>query len=186
MLGQFSFPQFLQGENNPHSVWMLQSCLKQEEEVVFKSFVANEAQAKRKCLLATGHGGSVKTKSSLGIAPLRMFLLAQVCVLCGATRPPVLGIAGLWAVPFAAPGKDQGTHEVLQLPEVTGAKSIQGSHFLNELNGRSVLKALSCLQNIAEPAAALGIPLQLFCESVAETKQKPQERQLFQCCLPSF
>jgi len=81
MLGQFSFPQFLQGENNPHSVWMLQSCLKQEEEVVFK-----------------------------------MFLLAQVCVLCG----------------------------------VTGAKSIQGSHFLNELNGRSVLKALSCLQNIAD------------------------------------
>ncbi|OLP92674.1 hypothetical protein AK812_SmicGene25481 [Symbiodinium microadriaticum] len=83
MLGQFSFPQFLQGENNSHSVWMLQSCLKQEEEVVFK-----------------------------------MFLLAQVCVLCG----------------------------------VTGAKSIQGSHFLNELNGRSVLKALSCLQNIAAVA----------------------------------
>ncbi|CAE7207557.1 unnamed protein product [Symbiodinium pilosum] len=81
MLGQFSFPQFLQGENNPHSVWMLQSCLKQEDEVVFK-----------------------------------MFLLAQTCVLCG----------------------------------VTGAVSLQGSHFLNELNGRSVLKALRCLQNIAD------------------------------------
>ena len=50
-------------------------------------------------------------------------------------------------------------NEILQPPEVTGAKSIQGSHFLNELNGRSVLKALSCLQNIAAPVAALGGPL---------------------------
>mmetsp|Transcript_3355 Transcript_3355/g.7926 ORF Transcript_3355/g.7926 Transcript_3355/m.7926 type:complete len:475 (+) Transcript_3355:2-1426(+) len=81
MLGQFSFPQFLQGENNPHSVWQLQACLDQEEQVVFK-----------------------------------MFLLTQVCVLCG----------------------------------VTGKVSLEGSHFLNELNGRCVLKALTCLQNIAD------------------------------------
>lgn len=79
MLGQFSFPQFLQAENNPHSVWMLQSVMKVEDPVIFK-----------------------------------MFLLTQVCVLCG----------------------------------VTGAVTVKGSLFLNEMNGRSVLKTLQCLQSI--------------------------------------
>ena len=43
MLGAFSFPQFLQGENNPHSVWMLQACLQQEEEVVFKRLARKQS-----------------------------------------------------------------------------------------------------------------------------------------------
>ena len=36
MLDQFNFAQLLQGENNPHSVWQLQSSLQEEGEEVFQ------------------------------------------------------------------------------------------------------------------------------------------------------
>ena len=35
--------------------------------------------------------------------------------------------------------------------EVTGAITLRGSMFLNELNGRSVLKGLACLQHVSAP-----------------------------------
>ena len=37
MLGDFNFAQFLQGENNPHSVWMLQSSIEAEGTNVYKT-----------------------------------------------------------------------------------------------------------------------------------------------------
>jgi len=85
MLGQFSFPQFLQAENNPHSVWQLQMAIKDTDPVIFK-----------------------------------LFLLTQVCVLCG----------------------------------VTGVVTVKGSLFLTELNGRSVLKTLRCLQSCTASGAS--------------------------------
>ncbi|CAJ1340950.1 unnamed protein product [Effrenium voratum] len=83
MLGDFNFAQFLQGENNPHSVWMLQSSIEAEGTNVYK-----------------------------------MFLLTHVCILCGVT---------------GAMKRDD---------------ALYGSLFLNELNGRTVLRALRCLQDI--------------------------------------
>lgn len=80
MLGEFNFAQLLQGENNPHSVWQLQSARKEEGQEVFS-----------------------------------IFLLVHVCILCG----------------------------------VTGAVTLDGSLFLTELNGRSVLKGLACLQDLS-------------------------------------
>ncbi|CAE7439880.1 unnamed protein product [Symbiodinium sp. CCMP2592] len=81
MLKEFNFAQLLQGENNPHSVWLLQCSLQEEGEKVF------------------------------GI-----YLFVQVCMLCG----------------------------------VTGHVTLKGSMFLNELNGRSLLKGLACLQHVSD------------------------------------
>lgn len=81
ILKEFNFAQFLQGENNPHSVWLLKNGL-------------------------TSQGGKV----------LKMCLLSQVCILCG----------------------------------VMGTTTLRGSLFLNEANGRCLVKALNTLQHIHE------------------------------------
>ncbi|CAJ1390363.1 unnamed protein product [Effrenium voratum] len=81
MLAEFNFAQFLQGENNPHAIWLLACSLEREGERV-----------------------------------LKMCLLAQVCILCG----------------------------------VTGSSTLTGSLFLNELNGRCLVKALSCLKQVQD------------------------------------
>lgn len=81
ILKEFNFPQFLQGENNPHSVFLLQDGLTNQGEKV-----------------------------------LKMCLLSQVCILCG----------------------------------VTGTVTLKGSLFLNEANGRCLVRALHALQQIHE------------------------------------
>lgn len=81
ILKEFNFAQFLQGENNPHSVFLLQNGLSNQGEKV-----------------------------------LKMCLLSQVCILCG----------------------------------VTGTVTLKGSLFLNEANGRCLVRALHALQQIHE------------------------------------
>ena len=81
----------------------------------------------------------------IGLVLHRLFLLTQVCVLCGASR---------WEK------KHEKTHAQMQLlnsspkfqiTEVTGVVTVKGSLFLTELNGRSVLKTLRCLQSCTVP-----------------------------------
>jgi len=77
----FNFAQFVQGENNPNSVWLLQCALGRD-----------------------------------GTQAFRLCLLAQACMLCG----------------------------------VSGTSTVNGSLFLNELNGRCIVKALSSLRQVED------------------------------------
>jgi len=106
ILSQFNFAQFLQGENNPHSVWLLKNGLENQGEKV-----------------------------------LKMCLLAQVCILCG----------------------------------VMGTTTLKGSLFLNEANGRCLMKALHCLQQIhdLEPHAVYWKYIQSRAEALNLPVQNP-------------
>lgn len=188
MLGQFSFPQFLQAENNPHSawtsvklfllghpsspvftpsrkqVWQLQMAIENTDPVIFKSLGCScyDHQSKIStwiprpgtdfvCTVVTAQFLHIFTGvSGVGIA----LWLALFFTGCSFWRRFACFVEPLGGK------KHENTHAQMQLlnsspkfqiTEVTGVVTVKGSLFLTELNGRSVLKTLRCLQSCTVP-----------------------------------
>lgn len=188
MLGQFSFPQFLQAENNPHSawtsvklfllghqsspvvtpsrkqVWQLQMAIKDTDPVIFKSLGCScyDHQSKISTWIprpGTNFGCTVVTAQFLhiftGVSGVGIALwLALFFTGCSFWRRFACFVEPLGGK------KHENTHAQMQLlnsspkfqiTEVTGVVTVKGSLFLTELNGRSVLKTLRCLQSCTVP-----------------------------------